>query len=89
MILREMSIQECWCENCSAGQMGQIHDILMKEKASLKELIGRKIVCQSCETENEIEDVLHIIPTAYLVTTDKMVNKYKSNEELANWLKAE
>lgn len=89
MILREMSVQECWCASCHAGQMGQIHDIMMKEKVTTKDLVGRKIICEKCGTENEIEDVIHIIPTAYLVTSNNMINKAKSNDELHNWLKSD
>lgn len=67
--------------------MGQIHDLVFAEKKQLAEFVGRKITCKECGQENEIEDVLQLIPTEYLVTTANNINKAKSNQEMSNWLK--
>ena len=88
MILRETRIQECWCSNCSAGQMEQIYDLQFKEKIPPPDLIGKKIVCVNCGHENVIEDYLSIIPTAYMVASHNDISKVKSNRELKNWLDA-
>jgi hypothetical protein len=88
MIIREVKIQEAWCAKCAAGQMSAIHDIMMTEKIGLDKLIGRTIVC-SCGHENEVEDVLSIMPTSFLVASQSDVSKVKSNEELNKWLNAE
>jgi len=89
MILRSMIIQECWCKNCSAGQMDKIHDILLREKVLESALIGRKIVCDKCGFENEIEDIIGIIPTSFLVSSKNETSKIKSNDEIMNWLNEE
>lgn len=84
-----MKVQECWCGNCSAGQMEQIHDIMFSEKKGISEMIGRKIICTKCGYENVIEDVLSIIPNGFLVASQNDMSKIKSNQELSNWLNAE
>jgi len=89
MILRSMTIQECWCPNCGRGQMDYIQDILFKEGISENKLIGRKLICERCGAENEIEDVLLIIPTSFLVSSSNDLTKIKSNEDIFNWLNKE
>lgn len=89
MIIRETHISECWCPQCASGQMAQIHDILMKEKTSVSKLMRRKITCENCGVENEITDVLELIPTSYLVSSVNEISKVKSNNELMNWLNSD
>lgn len=86
MILRTMTISECWCGKCHGGLMGQIHDIMMQEKLSMKDMIGRHVICKHCDNEDIIDDVLELIPTTYLVASKSEISKTKSNEELKNWL---
>jgi len=86
MIVRSMRMQECWCSNCTAGQMDKIYDIIFSEKISERALIGRKITCHRCGFDNVIDDVIDIIPSTFLVSSNKEASKYKSNEELLNWL---
>lgn len=88
MILRETQISECWCPNCHNGQMGQIHQILFEEKITVKELIGRKITCQHCGIENELEDVIILMPVEFYVATESQKSKAKSNNELFKWLQS-
>ena len=89
MLIRETKIQECWCGNCAAGQMEQINQILFTEKINLVKIIGRKITCAKCGHENEVEDILILIPTSFLVASQNDINKVKSNQELQNWLNAQ
>lgn len=86
MIIKEMTITECWCSKCSAGQVGKLHDIIMSENISMQNLIGRAIVCDNCGHRNVIEDVLMVIPTSFLISTSKEINKAKANDELKKWL---
>lgn len=86
MILRTMTISECWCANCHKGLMGQIHDQMMEKKLQPKDLIGMHIICKHCDNEDLIDDVLELIPTTYLVASKSEISKTKSNEELKNWL---
>lgn len=86
MIIRSTTIHECWCPKCGTGQMEQIHEVLFKEKVQLTDMIGRKFTCVKCGTENELNDVLIVIPTHFMVASHNDTNKAKSNEELANWL---
>lgn len=88
MHIRQTTIHEAWCSNCSAGQMEQIHDMLFKEKKQLSDLIGTTITCK-CGHENVIDDVLIVIPTHFMVASSKDANKVKSNEELSKWLDKE
>lgn len=86
MIIRSTTIHECWCPKCGNGQMEQIHEVLFKEKVQLTDMIGRKFTCAKCGVENELNDVLIVIPTHFMVASHNDANKAKSNEELANWL---
>jgi hypothetical protein len=89
MILRETRIHECWCSNCAAGQMEQIHDLMFKERIAPANLAGWKLFCHKCGHENTIEDFLSVIPTSFLVASQSDINKVKSNEELKKWLDKE
>jgi hypothetical protein len=89
MIIRSTTVHECWCPKCGTGQMDQIHDILFKERVQLTEMIGRQFTCGKCGQENELDDVLIVIPTHFMVASQKDTAKVKSNEELQNWLNKE
>jgi hypothetical protein len=69
--------------------MEHIHEILFKERVQLTEMIGRKFTCAKCGQENELDDVLIVIPTHFMVASQKDTAKVKSNEELQNWLNNE
>lgn len=88
MIIRQTTIHECWCPQCSAGQMERIHDILFKEKMPLTEMVGKTITCAKCGSENPVEDVLIVIPTHFMVASQSDANKAKSNDELNKWLES-
>ena len=89
MIIRQTTIHECWCPKCSTGQMEQIHDTLFKDKVQLTEMIGKTITCAKCGSENQVDDVLIVIPTHFMVASHKDANKAKSNDELSKWLDKE
>lgn len=86
MLIRETTTYECWCNHCSTGQMSQIHDILLEERVDTNQLIGRIITCRECGKENEIEDVLVVVPTSFIVCSKTNISKAKSNEEMMKWL---
>lgn len=86
MIIRETKIQECWCDNCSSGQMGKIHDLFMLNKDLSLNPVGIKIKCDSCGVENTVEDILIVMPTSYIIHSEKDCSKQKSNQELKKWL---
>lgn len=86
MILRQTIISECWCEKCHEGQMQQLQDILMNEKAGQKELIGRKLVCANCGHENTIEDVMVMHPATFIVSAKNKASQGKSNIDMYKWL---
>lgn len=90
MIIRQTTIYECFCPNCHSGQMEQIFDKSFNEKESINSLMGQSIKCQSCGEENEIEDIVLVYPTSFIVGSSQEVGKgkqAKTNEELFKWLK--
>ena len=84
MIVKNVLIQECWCPVCNAGQMGAIHAMIMSDRSS--NLIGTKVTCKSCGTENEITDVLEVIPTEFYVSSQNESSIWKCNDDLKKWL---
>ena len=68
--------------------MDQIHDILFKEKRPLTDMIGKSITCSKCGSENDVDDVLIVIPTHFMVASHNDANKAKSNDELNKWLES-
>lgn len=79
-------MHECWCSHCGAGQMDVIHDIFFNDRISDRELIGKEIKCSHCGKTNVIEDVINIIPSTFLISSDQEYSKVKANEDLAKWM---
>lgn len=86
MILRETIMYECWCTECQHGQMEQIHDIMMSEKIPTQDMVGRVIVCRNCGSENVLEDVMVVIPAAYMVSSKPDLSKAKTNDDMWKWM---
>ena len=81
-----MHIAECWCSNCSIGQMEIINKIIFENHMTYKQMVGQEITCDKCGHKNIIEDLLSMIPTSYLVASKNKTSLKKSNEDLLNWL---
>lgn len=84
MVLRQLNINECWCLQCTEGQMNEISDIITKEEIALKDLQGRSIRCKRCGYINTITSVIQMVVLSYGVTNQDGLTKV--NEDLKNWL---
>lgn len=89
MIVKETTIMECWCTTCGQGQVAKLHDLMRGENKTMGDLSGRGIVCDHCGSTNIIEDILHVIPTAFIVSSQSDKSKVKANYDLLNWLESE
>jgi len=54
----------------------------------LTDMIGKSITCSKCGSENDVDDVLIVIPTHFMVASHNDANKAKSNDELNKWLES-
>lgn len=89
MIIKQTTIYECFCASCHAGQMEQIFSIVFENKQSTTDMIGQKITCKECGSENEVQDVLQVYPTSFIVGSATNMHKGKQgkvNEDLYKWL---
>lgn len=86
MIIRETRIVECWCPNCSHGQMKQIFQKSFDEKRHLAEYVGEKFSCENCGAENVIEDFLSLMPNEFFVMSANNTSKVKSNDDLKRFI---
>jgi hypothetical protein len=86
MVIRETIITECWCSHCGSGMTSIVNDASFMKGIQLKEMIGNGVVCNNCQKENIIEDIIIMIPTEFIVSGLKE-NKSKTNKDLNNWLR--
>jgi hypothetical protein len=68
MVIRETIITECWCSHCGSGMTSIVNDASFMKGIQLKEMIGNGVVCNNCQKENIIEDIIIMIPTEFIVS---------------------
>lgn len=88
MIIRETKIMECWCPHCHNGQMEQILQKSFSEKKAPQQYVGEKFICKHCGEENVLEDYVSFIPGEFYVSSANQASKWKSNQELKNFLES-
>lgn len=90
MIIRQTTIYECFCPHCHSGQMEQIFEKSFNNQESINNFMGQSIKCNSCGELNEVEDIVLVYPTSFIVGSVQETSKgkqAKTNEELFKWLK--
>lgn len=86
MIIKKITILECWCPNCGKGQMEQIYDTSWLMKQRLYDWVGREVECENCKQKNTIEDIFELVPTAFNIHSHNDINKLKMESSLDNHL---
>jgi hypothetical protein len=88
VIIKRMTIMECWCPNCGTGQMESIMADSFKNKKPVESYIDTEIECKNCKEKLQIDDVVNLIPESFLLASVKDINNYKKDNSVGDFLNA-
>lgn len=87
-VIKEMTVTECWCPHCYAGQMEQIWQEAFDEKKQFKDFVGQPRTCNKCQGEYVVGDIINVMPQVFLISSANKSGVFKANMDIKNYMES-